>query len=137
MHLSTVCQLALLADDGRRKAGRHRDRIVTNEHGLSGREQSDNGGVRPIVFPSLHPTLVRWGGGRGKRSEIDRISVEAFAVAPRLIVYGVTLFVLRITTTSPCRDFYNIPAILSQVCCRDDVATFRVATRTLMKSATN
>ena len=81
MHLSKVCQLAP-ADDGGRKAGRHRDRIVTNGHGLPGRYKSDNGGVRPIVFPSLQPTLV-WSpyesgveGGR-RRSEIDRISVKA------------------------------------------------------------
>ena len=47
MHLSTVGQLAHPADDGGRRAGRHRDRIVTNRHGLPGRKQSDNGGVRP------------------------------------------------------------------------------------------
>ena len=47
MHLSTVGQLAHPSDDGGRRAGRHRDRIKTNEHGLPGREQSDNGGVRP------------------------------------------------------------------------------------------
>ena len=47
MHLSTIGQLAHPADDGGWRAGRHRDRIVTNGHGLPGREQSDNGGVRP------------------------------------------------------------------------------------------
>ena len=47
MHLSTVCQLAHPADDGGRRAGRCRDRIVISGHGLPGREQSDNGGVRP------------------------------------------------------------------------------------------
>ena len=47
MHLSTVGQLAQPANDGGRRAGTHRDRIVTNGHGLPGREQSDNGGVRP------------------------------------------------------------------------------------------
>ena len=75
MHLSTVCQLALPAKDGGRKAGRHRDKIVTNGHGLPGREQSDNGGVRPSVSPSLHHTLV-WspnesgveGGGDARKS---------------------------------------------------------------------
>ena len=47
MHLSTAGQLAHPAEDGGRRTGRHRDRIVTNGHGLSGREQSDNGVVRP------------------------------------------------------------------------------------------
>ena len=47
MHLSTVGQLAHSAEDGGRRAGRHRDGMVTNGHGLSGKEQSDNGGVRP------------------------------------------------------------------------------------------
>ena len=47
MHLSTVGQLAHPAKDGGWRAGRHRDRIVTNRHGLTGREQSDNGLVRP------------------------------------------------------------------------------------------
>ena len=70
MHLSTVGQLAHPADDGRRRAGRHRDRIVTSGHGLPGREQSDNGGVRP------YDSGV---GGRGDA----RISVKAFAVAPQ------------------------------------------------------
>ena len=82
-----VCQLALPADDGGRKASRHRDRIVTNGHGLPGREQSDNGGVRPIVFQASPPpfTPLSYGGmkGEGRRSEIDRISVKAFAVVPR------------------------------------------------------
>ena len=45
MHLSTAGQLAHPAEDGERRADRHRDRIVTNGHGLPGREQSDNGGV--------------------------------------------------------------------------------------------
>ena len=138
MHLSTVCQLALPAYDGGRKAGRHRDRIVINGHGLPVREQSDNGRVRPIVCRASPPpstsTLVRLGGGRGRRSEIDQISVKAFAVAPRWIVYGVTLFVLSIAATSPCRDFEIIPATSSCVCCGDDVATFRVAMRALESS---
>ena len=44
----------------------------------------------------------------------------------------VTLFVLRIAATSPCRGFEIIPAISSpRVCCGDDVATFRVTTRAL------
>ena len=47
MHLSTAGQLAHPAEDGGRRACRQRDRIVTNGHGLPGREQSDNGGVRP------------------------------------------------------------------------------------------
>ena len=47
MHLSTVGKLAHPAKDGGRRTGRHRDRIVNNRHGLPGREQSDNGGVRP------------------------------------------------------------------------------------------
>ena len=47
MHLSTAGQLAHPAEDGERRAGRHRDRIVTNGYGLPGREQSDNGGLRP------------------------------------------------------------------------------------------
>ena len=47
MHLSTVGQLAYPAEDGGRRAGRHRDKIMTNGHDLPGREQSDNGGVRP------------------------------------------------------------------------------------------
>ena len=47
MHLSTAGQLAHPAEDGGRRAGRNRDRIVTNGHGLPGRKQSDNGGVRP------------------------------------------------------------------------------------------
>ena len=45
MHLSMVGQLAHPAKDG--EQGRHRERIVTNAHGLPGREQSDNEGVRP------------------------------------------------------------------------------------------
>ena len=47
MHLSTAGQLAHPAEDGRQRTGRHRDRTVTNGHGLPGRDQSDNGGVRP------------------------------------------------------------------------------------------
>ena len=47
MPLSTVSQLAYSADDGGRRAGTHRDRKVINEHDLTGREQSDNCGVRP------------------------------------------------------------------------------------------
>ena len=47
MHLSTVGHFAHPADDGGRRAGRHRDRIVTNGHGLPRREQSDNEWVRP------------------------------------------------------------------------------------------
>ena len=38
MHLSTTGQLAHPSEDGGRRAGRHRDRIVTNGHGLPGRE---------------------------------------------------------------------------------------------------
>ena len=72
MHLSTVGQLAHPAEDGGRRAGRHRDRIVTNGHGLPGREQSDNEGVRP------YESGVERGG---RRLEIARISVKAFAVA--------------------------------------------------------
>ena len=41
MHLSMVGQLAHPAEDGGRRAGRHRDRIVTNEQALPCREQSD------------------------------------------------------------------------------------------------
>ena len=47
MHFSTAGQLAHPAEDGGLRTGRHRYRIVTNGHGLPGREQSDNGGVRP------------------------------------------------------------------------------------------
>ena len=47
MHLSTVGQLSPPADNGGRRAGRHRDRILTNGHCLPGREQSDNEVVRP------------------------------------------------------------------------------------------
>ena len=47
MHLSTAGQLAHPAEDGGRRTGRHGYIIVTNGHGLPGREQSDNGGVRP------------------------------------------------------------------------------------------
>ena len=46
MHLSMVNQLAHRVDDGGWSAGGHRDRILTKGHGLPGREQSDNGGVR-------------------------------------------------------------------------------------------
>ena len=45
MHLSRAGQLAHHAEDGGRRAGRPRERIVTNGHGLPGREQSDNGGA--------------------------------------------------------------------------------------------
>ena len=45
---------------------------MTNGHGLPGREQSDNGGVT---------TVREWGGGRDRRTEIDRISVKAFTIA--------------------------------------------------------
>ena len=119
MPLSMVGQLAHPADDGGRRASRHRDIILTNGHGLPGREQSDNGEVR------------EWGWGRGRRPEIARISVKAFAVAPRWIVYGVNLFVVTIAVTSTSRDFEIIPATSSLVCCGDDVATFHVATRAL------
>ena len=47
MYLSTVEQLAHLTEDGGQREGRHRDRIVTNGHGLPRRELSENGGVRP------------------------------------------------------------------------------------------
>ena len=47
MHLSMVDQLAHPAEDGGHRTGRHRDRIVTNGHGLPRREQLDNEGVRP------------------------------------------------------------------------------------------
>ena len=47
MHLSTADQLTHPVENGGRRTGRHQDRIVTNGHGLPGREQSDNGGVRP------------------------------------------------------------------------------------------
>ena len=63
-----VCQLALPADDAGQKAGRHRDRIVTNGHGVPGREQSNNGGVRLMVFrasPLLPPHS--YGGVEGGR----------------------------------------------------------------------
>ena len=72
MPLSTVGQLAHPAEDGGRRAGGHRDRIVTNGHGLSRRQQSDNGGVRP------YDSGVEGGKTLGNRS----ISVKAFAVAP-------------------------------------------------------
>ena len=49
MHLSMAGPLAHPAEDGGRRSGRHRDRIVTNGHGLPGREQSDNGVVRLCV----------------------------------------------------------------------------------------
>ena len=42
-----VGQFAHPSEHGGRRAGRHRDRIVTNGRGLPGREQSNNGGVRP------------------------------------------------------------------------------------------
>ena len=57
MHLSTVGQLAHPAEDG------GRDRIVTDGHGLPGREQSDNGGVRP------YECVVEGGETRGHRSD--------------------------------------------------------------------
>ena len=72
MHLSTVGQLSHPTDDSGLKTGRHRDRIVTNGHDLPGREQSDNEGWGR-----------QWGGGRGRRPDIDRISVKVFTVAPR------------------------------------------------------
>ena len=71
MHLSTVGQLAHPAEDSGRRTGRYRDRIVTNRHGLPCREQSDNGGVRPYDS----------GVESGRRPEIARISVKAFAIA--------------------------------------------------------
>ena len=46
MHLSTIDQLAHPADDGRWRAI-DIETIVTNGHGLPGREQSGNGGIRP------------------------------------------------------------------------------------------
>ena len=42
MHLSTVGQLAHPVKDGGQRAGRQLDTIVTNVHGLPGREQSMN-----------------------------------------------------------------------------------------------
>ena len=38
--------------------------------------------------------------------------------------------------TSPCRDFENIPATSSRVCCGDNAAIFRVATRALITYGT-
>ena len=73
MHLSMVGQLAHRADDGGRRAGQHRDRIVTNGHGLPGR----------VVRQWRGTTVGEWGGGTARRSEIARISVKAFAIAPR------------------------------------------------------
>ena len=64
MHLSMGGQLAHHAEDVSRRAGRHRDRIVTNEHGLPGREQSDNGGVRP------YESGVDGGETLGNRSDL-------------------------------------------------------------------
>ena len=64
MHLSTVGQLAHPAEDGGRRSDRHRGRIVTNGHGLPGREQSDNGGVRP------YESGVEGGETLGKRSDL-------------------------------------------------------------------
>ena len=64
MHLSTVSQLAHFVDDGGQRAGRHQDRIVTSRHGLPGREQSDNGGVRP------YKSGVEGGKTLGNRSDL-------------------------------------------------------------------
>ena len=57
MHLSAAGQLAHPAEDGGRRAGRHRNRIVTNGHGLPGREQSDNGVVRPCDDRRMHRNM--------------------------------------------------------------------------------
>ena len=73
MHLSTVGQLANPTENGGQRAGRHRDRIVINRHGLPGRAQSDNGGVR----------LYEWGGGRGDARKLLGSLLKAFVVAPR------------------------------------------------------
>ena len=64
MHLSMVGQLAHPAEDVGRRADRHRDRIVTNGHGLPCREQSDNGGVRP------YESGVEGGETLGYRSDL-------------------------------------------------------------------
>ena len=64
MHLSTVGQLAHHAEDVGRRVGRHRDRIVTNGHGLPRREQSDNGGVQPYYIG------VEGGENPGNRSDL-------------------------------------------------------------------
>ena len=78
MHLSTVGQLAHPAEDGGMRAGRHRDRIVTNGHGLPGRQQSDNGGVRP------YESGVERGGTLGYRSDLCKD-------IRRSVVYGVNM----------------------------------------------
>ena len=95
---------------GWRRGGRHRD----SGHDLPGREQSDNGGVRP------YESGVEGGGDARK-----------LIGSPRWIVYGVNFFILRIAATSKCHDFEIIPATSSRVCCGDEVATFRIATRAL------
>ena len=56
MHLSTAGQLAHPAEDGGRRTGRHRDRIVTNGHGLPGREQSDMEGYDRAMTDRLTET---------------------------------------------------------------------------------
>ena len=61
MHLSTVCQLALPADDDGRKASRHHDRIVANGHGRPDRAVRQWRGMTdrlPSVSLFLRPTLV-------------------------------------------------------------------------------
>ena len=63
----------------------------------------------------------------GHRSDLCK-GIRRSAV---IIVYGVNLCVLRRAMTSPCRDFEIFSATSSQVCCGDDVATFRFATRAL------
>ena len=74
MHLSTVGQLAHRADDGGRRAGRHRDRIVTSGHGLPGKEQSDNGGVRP------YESGVEEGETPGNRSDLSKCNRHSAAM---------------------------------------------------------
>ena len=75
-------------------------------------------------------TIREWGGGKKRRSEIDRISVKAFAVAPRWIVYFVTLFVVRIDIAMS--RFWDYSRDIVAGLCGDDVVIFCVAMRVLV-----
>ena len=125
MHLSTVGQLAHPADDGGRRAGRHRDRN-SDQWTLSAMQRA--------IRQWRSTTIREWREGRvetlGNRSDLGK----GIHLAPRRIVYDVNLFVLRIAATPSRCDFEIIPATSSWVCCGDNVATFCVATRALFYS---
>ena len=121
MHLSTVVQLTHPAEDGGRRAGRHRDRIVTNGHSLLRKEQSD----RYDRSQRYDRTIVRWREGEtpGNRSDLCKGIRRRSAMNSLWCQF---IGVVRIAATLPLHDFEIIPTTSSRVCCGDDVVTLYI-----------